>query len=369
MDILFFEAFGGGSHLTVAQGFQRHSRHTVKIKKLPPRHWRWRQRSSALALAEFLAQESTCDLLLTSSITDVCLLKSLVRKKCPPVLLYFHENQWDYPDQKRRQTPDKKDLHLAFSQLTSAFAAEGVAFNSRYQRDRFFSGSKDFLKKMPDSIPWSLWEKAREKSHILYPGLEPQEGPRAARNKEETPLLLWNHRWEHDKGPELLLQGLYHCRREALPFRLALTGERYSRIPEALNTLVHDFSREIISQDYLPQKDYVKLLQQADLVISTAYQENFGLALAEAVLAGALPLVPYRLSYPEILGAKEHPEIFYHRDEDFPQALANRLRWNLPKKPASLRRECISRRMKGYLWEKVISRWDQVCEATGGRDG
>jgi len=43
-------------------------------------------------------------------------------------------------------------------------------------------------------------------------------------------------------------------------------------------------------------------LQQADVIVSTANHEFFGISVVEAIAAGAFPLVPNRLSYPEIIG-------------------------------------------------------------------
>jgi glycosyltransferase involved in cell wall biosynthesis len=40
-------------------------------------------------------------------------------------------------------------------------------------------------------------------------------------------------------------------------------------------------------------------LSQADVMVSTARQEFFGVALTEAMAAGVMPIVPNRLVYPE----------------------------------------------------------------------
>ena len=46
---------------------------------------------------------------------------------------------------------------------------------------------------------------------------------------------------------------------------------------------------------------YWEHLARADWVLSTARHEYFGIAVAEALLAGCLPWLPQRLSYPELL--------------------------------------------------------------------
>jgi len=57
---------------------------------------------------------------------------------------------------------------------------------------------------------------------------------------------------------------------------------------------------------------YRACLAWADCIVSTAHHEFFGLAVAEAAAAGCLPLLPPRLTYPEIFPpAQGHGPSFY----------------------------------------------------------
>ena len=60
------------------------------------------------------------------------------------------------------------------------------------------------------------------------------------------------------------------------------------------------FSSEINHWGYLESKEsYHNLLEQADIVVSTAVHEFQGLALLEGIAKGCMPIAPNRLAYPE----------------------------------------------------------------------
>ena len=50
LQILYLEAFFGGSHRAFAEGLQRHSRHQIELITLPDRFWKWRMRGAALQM-------------------------------------------------------------------------------------------------------------------------------------------------------------------------------------------------------------------------------------------------------------------------------------------------------------------------------
>jgi glycosyltransferase involved in cell wall biosynthesis len=49
--------------------------------------------------------------------------------------------------------------------------------------------------------------------------------------------------------------------------------------------------------------EYAHWLWQCDVVVSTARHEFFGLAVAEALACGCLPVLPEALAYPELIPA------------------------------------------------------------------
>jgi hypothetical protein len=94
-------------------------------------------------------------------------------------------------------------------------------------------------------------------------------------------------------------------------------------------------------------------------VISTARQENFGIAVIEAVRYGCVPLLPARLAYPEIIPKRFHPQVFY-RD---PGELVNRLSRLITNYSGfeKLRRD-LSREMSRFAWDNLIDCYDQELE-------
>ena len=64
----------------------------------------------------------------------------------------------------------------------------------------------------------------------------------------------------------------------------------------------------------MSRDDYESVLREADVIVSTANHEFFGIGVLEGVSAGAYPVVPNRLSYPEVLGlgrAEAAEQFFY----------------------------------------------------------
>ena len=62
-----------------------------------------------------------------------------------------------------------------------------------------------------------------------------------------------------------------------------------------------------------PFQEYAALLWAADLVVSTAIHEFFGVAVVEAIYCGCRPVLPWRLSYPELIPGRRIKKCFTRR--------------------------------------------------------
>ncbi len=141
-------------------------------------------------------------------------------------------------------------------------------------------------------------ELVRSRSAVLPVGLE-LTGLEQDGRDEGPPVVLWNHRWEADKDPDAFVAAVLEI--ADLPFRLIVTGDG-AGLARLLPNLKARLGDRIIHAGHAPETDYQELLTRADIVVSTARQEFFGVSIAEAMTAGAVPLVPDRLAYPELLG-------------------------------------------------------------------
>ncbi|GAB6063759.1 tRNA-queuosine alpha-mannosyltransferase domain-containing protein [Deferrisoma palaeochoriense] len=359
--IALVEPFFGGSHRAVAEGWARHSRHEIELVTLPARFWKWRMRGAAVHLARALAGRiGRFDLLWATSLLDLAHLRALLPRRVPAAL-YFHENQVAYPT-RPGEAPAERDLQYAFTNLASALAADRVVFNSAFQREAFLEGLDRLLGRMPDARPrWAVAEIAA-RSGVLWPGVEvadiPQPGPR-----EGLPVILWNHRWEHDKDPELFFGVLLRLADEGVPFRVAVAGERFGRAPPVFEEARARLGPRVVHWGYVPdRKAYGRLLARCHVVVSTARQENFGLSVVEAAYAGAHPLVPARLAYPEVVPTEFHAACLYGDPED----LAARIRSLCTGREKLLDPGRLRAAFGRYAWEKRGTAFDEAAERLSG---
>ena len=273
-------------------------RYEWQFLALPPRFFRWRIRGNPLSwLNEPLLQESW-DLIIATSMVDLATLRGLhPRLANTPCLLYMHENQFAFPvssGQNASADPQMVNLY-------SALSADCVVFNSGWNRDSFLAGADSFLKKLPDAVPEGLIETLRDKSRVIPVPIEARlfVDRRPLMNRA-CPHLLWNHRWEYDKGPDRLLKFLQVLDQRSMPFRLSVVGERFRSYPKAFDRIREQFGPCIEHWGFLESReDYDHLLRQADIVISTALHDFQGLSMLEAMASGCVPLAPDRLAYRE----------------------------------------------------------------------
>ena len=256
-------------------------------------------------IIEILGQGEKVDGIFCTSFLDVAVLRSMLALRgCHlPLALYFHENQLVYP--VRGGLGDM--FQFAAINFNSGLCADKVAFNSQYNRDSFLKEVSRYLNKAVDMDVAHLVEDIRRKSIILYPGMDYGflDAETTSKPNKHVPVIVWNHRWEHDKGPECFFAALEELDREGLAFRVMILGENFEQVPEVFARAEKQLAHRFMHFGYVPSREkYGELLHRADIVVSTAKHEFFGIAVLEAVRAGCRPLVPDRLSYRELFPKK-----------------------------------------------------------------
>ncbi len=359
MKIALIEPFFSGSHRSWALELQQHSAHTIELFTLPGSFWKWRMSGGAASLAKQFLESKTCfDLILATSLLDLPTFLGLSRAKSAttPTVLYFHENQLAYPwSTQDVETKRRADQHYIMKNITSLLAADRVLFNSAYNKESLLSGVPAFFSRFPDQNSIDI-EPLEKKSQVVAVGLTLDDIHRdAPKSGDEAPLVLWNHRWEYDKNPMTFFRVLERLSDDGVAFRLAVVGE------EPLNPKSEPFfsAREKLSSHIdawgycSSREEYVSLLEQTAILPVTNKQEFFGISVMEAVYAGAIPLLPQRLSYPFLFDTEANSDYFYTSEEQLYQKLKALLegRKELPS---------LSYIPEKYAWQRVIKEYDSL---------
>lgn len=347
LHILALEPYWNLSHAAFLEGYRRRSRHRVEIWDLPARKWKWRMRGAAIHFADRArsplaagaegAADPACvadpasapDVVIASDFLNVAEWRALAPPayRNAPVIAYFHENQVTYP--RGEKAPD--DFHYGWINLTSALAAERVLFNSGYHREEFIEAVRRTMDLMPDHVPADIAGRIRARSGVFPVGidLEPHRGVKreVPRGPADVPVVAWNHRWEYDKDPDLLAETLFGLRARGVRFRVVVCGQSFKVVPPALQRIRSELGDALIHMGFVPRAvDYLKLLRQADVVLSTARQEFFGVAVVEAMFLGCIPVLPRRLSYPELVPSSLHDRLLYRDRRELLDCLEGILR-------------------------------------------
>jgi glycosyltransferase involved in cell wall biosynthesis len=373
MQILLLEPYFTGSHQVWAEGYARHSQHQISILSLPGRWWKWRMHGGAVTLARmaqaWVSENNSPDMLLATDMLDLTTFLALSRSWSTriPVALYMHENQLTYPlpgdpdaGPMRRQRGER-DLHYAFINYTSMLAADAVLFNSRYHRESWFDELPNLLKHFPDLNELESVPPLRAKSSVLPLGMEllrlKEFAPRSAGHRDTTqpPLIVWNHRWEYDKDPETFFRALYVLADRGLDFRVAVCGENFRRVPAEFERAQERLGDRILQWGRVEAwTDYVRLLWDAEVVVSTALHDFFGAAVVEAIYCACRPVLPQGLSYPEHIPKERWPDCLYTDFDELLERLEEAIR-----DPALNLQMAVAR----YDWGMMAKKYDALLAA------
>ena len=359
MRIAIVEPYFGGSHAAWASGYQSHSAHDVVVISHTDRFWKWRMHGSHVTLARDFAGEvangGKFDVILCSSMLNVPGFLGLARSSAGDarVVVFMHENQLGYPLSPR----DKLDLTYPMINWTSMLASDLVVFNSGYHFDQWFDEIPRFLRQFPDYQQQHLVAQVKGRSIVLPVGVDLRRFDHVNRPRGDWPRIVWNQRWEYDKGPAELARALISLRHRGADFEVILAGEQFPTDPDEFVDLRDQLGDRMVHYGWAEPEQYVTLLASSDIVVSTAHHEFFGISITEAIYAGAFPVLPNRMVYPERIPAQYRARCLYDDETD----LVDKLAWAVTHEGAT--REiaaALQPVMAEADWSRVAPRYDSL---------
>ena len=356
MNILLLEPYFTGSHRSWAEGYKKHSNHDITILSLPGRFWKWRMHGGSVTLSkEFAKLEDSFEIILASDMLDLTTFLSLTRKWTSHIstAVYFHENQLSYPwSPDDRDILEKRDKHYGFINFTSALTADRVFFNSEYHRTSFLSELPRLLKHFPDYNELDSVKEIELKSSVLHLGLDLKRFDNYPSNNKDTPIILWNHRWEYDKNPKGFFRLLNTLAENGPEFKLVILGENFSESPHEFQENIKTLGDKILHVGYEESfKEYAHWLWKSDILPVTSIQDFFGASIMEAVYCGCHPILPEKLTYPELFPSK-----YLYRDEE---ELYEKTVLAL-NQVQSIRKNTLKNNAAVYDWEIMASEYDST---------
>ena len=298
MKILFLEAYDAASHTYWRESLisQFNDFEWTELV-LPGRYFNWRVRGNPLSWLNEPALEDDYDLILATSMVDLATLKGLYPNLANiRSIVYFHENQFAYPGSKSNH-----NLEAKMVSIYSALAADQLIFNSKYNFETFINGTDELIKSFPDKKPKDINKVLCDKSKFIPVGIDDN----LFKEKPKGNILLWNHRWEYDKGPNRLYETIKLISELDLDFKLAICGQQFRKIPDEFKLIESQYSDMLIQFGHISDRgDYLNLLSRSKYVLSTSIHDFQGLSILEAVACGAIPILPDRLAYPNYFDQK-----------------------------------------------------------------
>lgn len=354
------EPWYGGSHQAWADGYRRASVHNVRLVTHPGQFWRWRLRGGAVTLARAISEDlrmhGPVDAILVSGMVDLAQLMGLLRGDISdtPVAMYLHESQAAYP------TAGAVDLEAAWRGWTSLVAADAVFINSRHHVAELTAALRRLVAMAPDQPHAYLMDDVVAALRVIPVGVDLIER-RGDGGVGGAPVVLWNHRWDDDKQPDVFVDAIERLLARGVELAVVLAGEdnwtNQSRAAAARKRL----GDAVVASGPFDRETYRSWVARSDVVVSVTSHEFFGISVVEALSAGCVPVLPAAHSYPEIVPDAYHQAAFYQVGE-FEQRLAD-----VVANVTDARRSIagLDGEMARYGWSEVAPQLDEAMEQLG----
>lgn len=161
-----------------------------------------------------------------------------------------------------------------------SLSVDCILFNSHFNKMSFLENINTFLNIQADIKMKNIREQIEPKCEIAYFPINFDRMPVRNVNIDGDVLhLIWPHRWEHDKNPQLFADALIELHNRDVAFKVSIIGEQFEEQPECFNAVRQTLGERIINFGYLTRKEYFECLLNGDIVVSTANHEFYGVSM------------------------------------------------------------------------------------------
>jgi len=229
-----------------------------------------------------------------------------------PIVGYTHGSHWDPTDLYRFT----RHPGLKFADLGNLEALDALFVASNYMRDVLIDNIKQISPEMAASIA----------AKIAVTGL-PLDTSRIDQQKISRgagrPVIVYNHAPIESKRPDIFIEAasrVLAAHDVTVLFTRRFGPSDYAYLP--LRRLISRFPDRVVLGNDMDIDDYYAKLWEADIQVSTASHESFGVSTLEAMYTNNACLLPVCGSYPEI--CRNDPDVLYDiHEEDLATRIAH----------------------------------------------
>lgn len=346
-NIFLIEPFYKGSHKYWCNKLISMSRHNITLESRNGVFWKWKMVESELIGQ--LDEGHNFDIILGTNMLNMSAWAGQNRHRLNKTKLvsYFHENQLTYPGSKNNE-------FFGFNNISSAISSDFNLFNSEFHKNDFLRAIQTLSQKLPDKIDEKFISKIKQTSSVLPIGIECEklnENKKIIKN--EVPLILWNHRHESDKNPELFFSTLFKLKNAGVQFELVVLGSSPKKPLSVFQEAKIRLQDEIIHWGRVESfEEYASWLWRADILPVTSNHDFFGISVLEAAFCENHLLLPMANAYPDHFKIDEFPENYYHDNEEFQRKLTEII------KSKNYKTEASTKVAAEFSWNKIIKMYD-----------
>ena len=165
------------------------------------------------------------------------------------------------------------------------------------------------------------------------------------------------------KYPEFVpwcIEGKVYEKNESNDFGLVILGENFSKSPKVFEESKKEFVNQIVHWGYVDSfEEYAKWLWKSHIIPVTSNQEFFGVSVMEAMYCDVWPIVPNRLTYPELIPERFHNNNIYNTEEE----LLKKILWSI-NNCNGLAQYNIASIPERFDWRSMSKEYDEKLEAT-----